>query len=1011
MPKTLGELEIVIKAKDETTGGVRGMAQSLQQMAKTATGAATSLDGVRKAFHVIAGGAIVAGLSRATAEFVKLSREGAQYERVASAFANQLLTTGEDATLSLSKLRAASRGTVSEMELMLSASKAMSLGVTRSAADVAKLVELSAALGRRTGLGQEQSLERLVVGIGRLSPRILDDLGIAVNLTQTYYEMYGKAASELTQYEKNQALLNRVLKDGEAILESYNGNLDDVASSYERVGAAWANLRAELGRTDVSQSLAKNLDFITETIGIDKLVDDARAGRISVEELTRSIKLLEKQVENRTFTEFWRDAAALSNPLYALGEPKATDDTFTKRIEELRRYLAIARLAELDAIKRETPLSRPRELDANREVERHAATLIEYSQRRAELEQQLQLAAISGDQARLANAQKLIQYWQEGARVIATAYNIQAEEIESPLLDTEKFVDSGTLSEVAKTLDVFAQAEARAEQQAALLESRLARVKKRLEDVKQPLYDILPGLQQGFEKLSFDFQVDNYGNESASNFVKQLQAQIEGQIYYLEMYESKWLDSAEVAVKAAAIYAQASQQLEGFTGEVDTTEFRGIGQEILALLPMLAEARAQFQLTGDSLGSDEQRQRVQFLTEMLHGLAVQYNENAALHDLPLIDTEAIRRGELAAYDASAALDILSQAQNETTTAAQIAAGALREEVDALGMLQNSMAGFKGQLLSTLAGLGDVFSVDQLMAMYEEGTIELTELAEGLAGVTDETRAYLEWSTGLSAVTRQYNDQANAIRGAASETENLASTVESKLKSAYQGLKGVVDSELKSSLGELSNIGVDPTKYFRDDAAAENARRLADIMVNGLKDQSWLEQFKNEVPAIWDQLSAAPNMQEAAARMLVEFQQGLRPELINFDTLKENIKQKIASQMQIDDLATKITNDLIIEMGAGKSDEIRRFVGEALGIAIEDSDAATNTALALLDQFTSSEFAELIKSAGETSAENWASSFLNTLPDYVAEVVQMLAQLVTPEVQKRLAETQDAVVPR
>ena len=41
---------------------------------------------------------------------------------------------------------------------------------------------------------------------------------------------------------------------------------------------------------------------------------------------------------------------------------------------------------------------------------------------------------------------------------------------------------------------------------------------------------------------------------------------------------------------------------------------------------------------------------------------------------------------------------------------------------------------------------------------------------------------------------------------------------------------------------------------RQDAANENARRLADIANIGLADQSWMEEFKTEVPAISMKLS-------------------------------------------------------------------------------------------------------------------------------------------------------------
>ena len=39
----------------------------------------------------------------------------------------------------------------------------------------------------------------------------------------------------------------------------------------------------------------------------------------------------------------------------------------------------------------------------------------------------------------------------------------------------------------------------------------------------------------------------------------------------------------------------------------------------------------------------------------------------------------------------------------------------------------------------------------------------------------------------------------------------------------------------------------------EDAINENARRLAAIMRDGIGNQDWLEEFKTEVPALWEEV--------------------------------------------------------------------------------------------------------------------------------------------------------------
>ncbi|HKZ39962.1 MAG TPA: hypothetical protein VJ044_03320, partial [Candidatus Hodarchaeales archaeon] len=88
------------------------------------------------------------------------------------------------------------------------------------------------------GLSAQEAFDRITLGIGRLSTRILDDIGIVVD-GETAYANYGKAigkvADDLTEAEKRQALTNAIIEDGNELLKKTGGLVDDNANAWERL--------------------------------------------------------------------------------------------------------------------------------------------------------------------------------------------------------------------------------------------------------------------------------------------------------------------------------------------------------------------------------------------------------------------------------------------------------------------------------------------------------------------------------------------------------------------------------------------------------------------------------------------------------------------------------------------------------------------------------------------------------------------------------------------------------
>lgn len=234
-------------------------------------GAANILSGLSKL--AISTGTVTAAISLMTQAF-EFSKEGAQMQRLADSGAEIARQLGGNMDLIVEKVKAASRGTVSEMDIIASANKAMMLGLGADADQLANLMEIAAFRGRAMGVSTTQAFDDIVRGVGRASPLILDNLGIIVKLgevNQEYADSVGKTVNELTAAEKKQALLNSVLREGNKLLDAAGGLVDDNASAYEKLQARQQDYMDSLKR-DLNNVITPSLEgFLTYAEAMDEV--------------------------------------------------------------------------------------------------------------------------------------------------------------------------------------------------------------------------------------------------------------------------------------------------------------------------------------------------------------------------------------------------------------------------------------------------------------------------------------------------------------------------------------------------------------------------------------------------------------------------------------------------------------------------------------------------------------------------------------------------------------------
>lgn len=184
----------------------------------------------------------------------ELGREGAIFQQTTASFDQLIAKTGASEEL-LNELRAASRGTVDDLTLMSSALTLSAgagddfarqlLNATPELMNIAKASnKLNPTLGDTAFL-----FESIATGIKRGSPLILDNLGITIKMEEAYSEYaetLGKAASELNSTEQKQAILNKVLEQGNVLIQQAGGNTESAVDDFDRLTASLENIGNEM---------------------------------------------------------------------------------------------------------------------------------------------------------------------------------------------------------------------------------------------------------------------------------------------------------------------------------------------------------------------------------------------------------------------------------------------------------------------------------------------------------------------------------------------------------------------------------------------------------------------------------------------------------------------------------------------------------------------------------------------------------------------------------------------
>jgi len=203
--------------------------------------AAQVFSGIKKGAALSAAALTAMGVAAASA--LNLARE---VEDLAGGFETLSDRVGNISGDKLDRLKEATQGLTTEMDIMRSANQAVLLGVDDGSGKFEEMAASAVKLGNAMGITTTEALNSLVLGIGRQSKMILDNLGIMVNLETAYKnfaEANGLVANSLTESQKKLAFQQEAFRQIKEGADSLPPSAETAANAYERLTATIADSR------------------------------------------------------------------------------------------------------------------------------------------------------------------------------------------------------------------------------------------------------------------------------------------------------------------------------------------------------------------------------------------------------------------------------------------------------------------------------------------------------------------------------------------------------------------------------------------------------------------------------------------------------------------------------------------------------------------------------------------------------------------------------------------------
>jgi hypothetical protein len=355
----------------------------------------------------------------------------------------------------------------------------------------------------------------------------------------------------------------------------------------------------------------------------------------------------------------------------------------------------------------------------------------------------------------------------------------------------------------------------------------------------------------------------------------------------------------------------------------------------------------------------------------------------------------------------------------------------------LADLESVGAGARNTIINSAAGVADVVGDARAVALAKEQIGQLDFAVGALKQqLKDGTLSQIEFDYQLARLGDSVTDTFDGIKDADAAAKRFAaqgltgmSNAASEAQQAFDELQSKVAGVLGASLDP--GVGVDVDSILpRADSVNEDARRLADVAVNGF-DSPWADYLSNKFPDLFGEAFSGADIKTEAAKVLRDFQDGLTPQLLDADAAKERVRRMLIGEAKMAELAKEIAGELAAEFGGLDQSTILSTAQNALGVggvlappdtsqiasqygaagsgasvafsdgvraSVIDGNLGGQVTAALDEQLRAESNLQRLAEGGRISGSAWGGGFLETVQSGVpSALVELLASLVTPAV--------------
>ena len=273
--KTIVELQAKTSGADKAAKDLDKIGAASQRVGKNQTrlGQASASSG--RSFAAQANGlgglvgvyaAAAANVFAISAAFTALNR-AAQFGTIIKGTQQLGQAVGTSGTEVVRTLKEITDGQLSVVEAATQANLALSAGFNVD--QIEKLGSVALKASRALGRNLTDSFQRITRGAIKLEPELLDEIGIFTRIepaVEAFAASINKSASQLTQFERRQAFVNQVIKDGESAFADIQDEGTSTQEVFEKLVANFSDLAIVFGKF-LADTLVPFAEFLDKNLG------------------------------------------------------------------------------------------------------------------------------------------------------------------------------------------------------------------------------------------------------------------------------------------------------------------------------------------------------------------------------------------------------------------------------------------------------------------------------------------------------------------------------------------------------------------------------------------------------------------------------------------------------------------------------------------------------------------------------------------------------------------------